>query len=266
VIAPKNSPPFIRFAGDYRPINPYIIIGHEPIPHVLQSLDIIKKYKVFADLDMANSFHQFLLSFRTSELLSVQTPWGQVAPKFMPEGVGPASGILQAAMRTFFQDFGEWCIVIFDNILICAHDYPDLYNKVKLVLDKCIEHNIVLKFSKSFLGNDYANFFGYVVRYMEYVLSQERKDSIMKIPFPNSKKLMQSFLGSALFFKPFVPNYSVEAAKLYDMTKDTFPWKHPELWQVDYKSIFEQFKHKLFEALNLQYPDYDLEWILRVDA
>ena len=75
VIAPKNGPQFIRFAGDYRPINKYIIIGHSPIPHVFQSLlEIIKKYKVFADLDMANSFHYFSLTPYTSEMLSIQTP------------------------------------------------------------------------------------------------------------------------------------------------------------------------------------------------
>ena len=36
VIAPKATAPFIRLCGDYRPINPYISIPQEPIPHVQQ--------------------------------------------------------------------------------------------------------------------------------------------------------------------------------------------------------------------------------------
>jgi hypothetical protein len=185
----------------------------------------------------------------------------------MPEVVGPAtSGILQDTMREFFKDFGEWCIVIFDNILVCADDYPDLYEKVKKVLDKCIQHNIVLKFSKSFLGMESAKFFGYEVRYMEYGLTQERKDAILSIPFPTGQKMMQSFLGSALFFKSFVPNYSEAAALLHDMTRKEFPWKNPDTWEHDYKEVFEKMKQKLYNAMTLQYPDYDLEWILRVDA
>ena len=38
VIAPKATAPFIRICGDYRPINPYVSIPQEPIPHVQQSL------------------------------------------------------------------------------------------------------------------------------------------------------------------------------------------------------------------------------------
>ena len=36
---------------------------------------------------------------QSSLLLSVSTPWGLLRPKFLPEGVGPASGILQAMTK-----------------------------------------------------------------------------------------------------------------------------------------------------------------------
>ena len=38
VVAPKATPPFIRLCGDYRPVNPFIHISQEPIPHLQQSL------------------------------------------------------------------------------------------------------------------------------------------------------------------------------------------------------------------------------------
>ena len=34
VIAPKATAPFIRLCGDYRPINSFITVSQEPIPHV----------------------------------------------------------------------------------------------------------------------------------------------------------------------------------------------------------------------------------------
>ena len=46
-------------------------------------------------LSVANSFHQIPISEKTSNRLSIQTPWGLVRPIFVPEGIGPASGILQ---------------------------------------------------------------------------------------------------------------------------------------------------------------------------
>ena len=62
VIAPKATTPYIRFCGDYREVNKYLKIPQEPIP--IPHLEIIKaaKYRVYIDLDMANSFHQIPIS------------------------------------------------------------------------------------------------------------------------------------------------------------------------------------------------------------
>ena len=116
VIAPKATKPFIRFCGDYAVvINKFIITGHHPIPDVLKSLTKITGYKIFLDLDLANSFHQFRLGPITSARLSLQTPWGQVQPLFLPEGVPPASGILQKYMEDIFKGFEDCNIVIFED-------------------------------------------------------------------------------------------------------------------------------------------------------
>jgi hypothetical protein len=265
VIAPKATKPFIRICGDYVAINKYINIGHYPIPNVPYSLEKICHYRVFVDLDMTNSFHQFRLAALTSSRLSWQTPWGQYEPIFMPEGIGPASGVLQKAVSEIFSDFGEWMICIFDNLLILAMDFNDAFKKLELVLDRCIERNVCLKFSKSWLGFDHANFFGYVCRYQRYELSESRKEALSTIPFPTTLKKMQSFLGAALFCKSFVPHYSTLTAPLSDMTKQSFSWNE-STWTVDYRKIFDEFKVRLLAATSIFYPDYGLDWILRTDA
>jgi hypothetical protein len=266
VIAPKATAPFLRFCGDYVSVNKYITIGHYPIPHVQRQLEKICKFNIFLDFDWVNSFHQIKLGPITSSRLSVQTPWGQVEPKFMPEGIGPASGVLQSVVAEAFKDFEEWSIAIFDNLLVLAKDYEDAYTKTELILNRCIERNIFLKFSKTWLGFDNANFFGYVCRHNTYELSESRKDSIDKIPFPNSLKEMQSFLGSAIFFKSFVANFSHLAAPLNDMVKKDFDWSNKDLWSTDYERVFNDLKNELRNSMKLYYPDYSLEWILRVDA
>ena len=75
------------------------------------------------DLDLANSFHQIPISQEFSDILSVQTPWGLYRPKFLPEGVGPASGALQYIVREIFKEYEDWTVVIFDNFLILTEDY-----------------------------------------------------------------------------------------------------------------------------------------------
>jgi hypothetical protein len=45
----------------------------------------------------------------------------------MPEGIGPGSGVLQETVKKIYGDFGDWCILLFDNALLLASDYQDAY-------------------------------------------------------------------------------------------------------------------------------------------
>ena len=110
-----------RLCGDYRYINKQILHDHQFIPQVRYEIEKLRGFKYFIDLDMVNSFHQFKLGRKTSENLSVITPWGTVRPVFMPEGVSPATGVLQGHMKRIFKDFEEWAVVIFDNFCIGGH-------------------------------------------------------------------------------------------------------------------------------------------------
>lgn len=267
VIAPKATKPFIRFCGDYVKVNKYVRIHHYQIPVIRHELERIAKYKIFLDIDMTNAFHQIRLTRESSERLSVQTPWGQFQPKFVPEGIGPASFLLQEVVMKVFGDL-DWAIVIFDNMLVLAHDYQDAFEKLEVILDKCIEYNIVLKMAKSWLGLKKVNFFGYTCSDTGYELNDDRKQAILDLPFPdtgNRCKKMKSALGSGVFFSPFVPNYSTIIGHLTDLTKASFDWDETK-WKHDYRQEFETFKQALAQACALYYPDYDLPWTLRTDA
>jgi hypothetical protein len=176
-----------------------------------------------------NSFNQFKLGPKTSERLWIQTVRGQYAPKFLPEGVGPASFILQQAVNEIYRDFDEWMIVIFDNLLILANDYNDAHSKIEKFYDRCIDWNVFLNFSKTWLWFKEVNFLGYECKENSYQLSSQRKEEIDKIPFPNSIKQMQSFLDVANFFSPFVPRYADYTAPLHDTFRKDFVW-NPSTW------------------------------------
>jgi hypothetical protein len=268
VIAPKATKPFIRFCGDYTGINKFIPTGHYTIPNIRFELDRIVGFKIFLDIDLTNAFHQILLHPDTQEKLSLQTPWGQFKPQFMPEGIGPGSAMLQEVVKTLFVEFEEWAIVIFDNILIMAYDYEDAYKKLELFIDKCIQHNVVLKFAKSWLGFNKVQFFGYECTHNSLRLTDDRKKAILDIPFPkdgNKCKKIRSLLGCGVMFTSFIPNYSDLIANLTDMTKASFNWDE-STWKHPYRKQFDNFKDGLQQACAVFYPDYSLDWILRTDA
>ena len=196
VVAPKTSDPFVRICGDYRIVNKFVICFHFPIPDVTKELHKAAQYIVYVDLDMKNAFHAIIIDAATSRILSIQTPWGQFEPMFLPEGVAPASAILMAIVSEVFSEFCEWMIVIFDNILILASDHEDAFRKTVLVINRCRERNIVLKLSKSSFGRRQVEFFGYQYEGGSYRLSEDRIKSVTSSPFPertNKVKKIQHF-------------------------------------------------------------------------
>jgi len=265
VVAPKATAPFFRICVDYRPVNVHVKVGHYPIPHVQHSLEKISKFRVFLDLDWVHAFHQVRLGPLTAERLSCVTPWGQFAPQFMPEGVAPASFILQEITQKIFGEFDEWTIAVFDNILVLADSYEDAYRKLEIIIDRCNEYNVYLKFSKTWLGFDKVLFFGYECSHNFYQLSAQRKETLLAFTPPKTVKLLMSFLGFALYFKSFVEHYATLAAPLYEMTKDTFLWDGKE-WTDERVQAFKKFQTALANSVGLYYPDYEKDFVLRCDA
>lgn len=206
VAADKKTPPYVRICGDYTYVNKFIINPSRPIPNIPHELAKIQGHKYFADIDWANAFHQFRLGPKTSKMLALQTHRGLYEPVFMPDGVPLASGILQQAANTIFGG-QDWTFVAFDNIVM-AKTLEELYRRVEWVVDRAIEYNVVLKFSKSYIGFTEVEFFGYICRENYHELSASRIETIRSMPFPDTLKKMQQFLGVAIFCARFIRGFS----------------------------------------------------------
>ena len=246
VVAAKKTPPFIRLCLDLRWLNKVLKVPQYPIPRPLFSLRLAQTWTLFADIDLTNSYHQLLLAAKTRRLMAVQTPLGLLEPVFLPEGVSPASQILQRVVRELFCDFIDegWLIVIFDNILLGANDYPTLFTRIQRVFNRCRERNVILKLPKSFFGFKEVNFFGYQVRDGTVSIDDRRKTEAQKIPMP-------------FFISPFIPGYADIMAPLYDMTKDGFSGQPKDITD-DHRAAFERSKTALAHTIELHTPDYSL--------
>ena len=208
VIAAKGTAPFIRMCGDYRWVNKYIRVGNYYIPHVMKELCKASDFLYFIDIDLTNAFHQIILGLRTSMNLSVATPWGMKRSRFLPERVAPASGILQRMVSSIFEDYAEWCICLHDNMLVLCKNMEDGLAKLDQIVDRCIARRVVLKLAKTWIGFQEVKFFGYKVTPGKYELDEDRKQGVLASPMPSSTKHMQRFLGVAVFFNEFIPNFA----------------------------------------------------------
>jgi hypothetical protein len=242
------------------------------VPIILDELHKVKGCGFFGDIDWRAAFHQVMLELMTSKMMTIITTLGPLRPRFMMEGVSPASNVLQNIVAELFNSVRNESICAFDNILTGGKTLDELFDRLTKILQICCDHNIKLNFSKTFLGHTTAKFFGYEVSKDGYCIDDVRKSALSKILFPDygknkkeNTKLMRSFLGFSVYFIHFVENYAKFAAPLHDMTHEKFNWDKTT-WTRDYESDFNIFKEKLSKAMDLIFPDFTLVWIILPDA
>ena len=66
-------------------------------------------------------------------MLSIVCPWGQFRPVFMPEGIGPATALLQKHGREIFEDFKPCSVIIFDDFLLLANTQEELLKRLNYI-------------------------------------------------------------------------------------------------------------------------------------
>ena len=96
-------------------------------------------------------------------------------------------------------------------------------------------------------------------------LDEERKQTVRETTMPTGMKGMQRFLGVAVFFSKEVPEFATKTSCLNDMIRNDFSWDKKS-WAKDSEGEFERVKQALCASVEKHFPDYALNWILRVDA
>ena len=82
---------------------------------------------------------------------------------FLPGGVARASEELQRTVMALIEDFSDWMVRLFDNVLVLCESFEDGMKKLRKVIQRCSERGVVLKFAKSWIGFQQVKFFGYEV-------------------------------------------------------------------------------------------------------
>jgi hypothetical protein len=278
LVAPKATDPWIRLVTDYSWLTPNLSVPKHPLKHVKDSLSFMTrgdvdtglKFQAYCDLDMMASFHQIKIDDPSSERLSVVSPWGQYRPRFLPEGIAPATAILQKTVDRVFNKHKDRMLCIYDNLLLAGTTPEDMLKQLKDVLETCRLNNMYLKYTKCWFGSKQVKFFGYICTTEKYYLDEERVQGITEMEFPgdvaNTKagkiKAMQTYLGMAQFFGGFIDDYSTKSIPLTDMTRESYDWTDTTQARLEFK------KHQelIANSFELFHPNYDWEWVYRVDA
>ena len=129
----------------YRKLNLVTRKDYFPLPFIDQMLERLADHSYYCFLDGYSSYFQIAIAPEDQEKMTFTCPFGTFAYRCMPFGFCNALATFQMCMVSIFLDYIEHIIEVFMDDFIAYGDYFDNFlHNLTLVLQRCIETNIVL--------------------------------------------------------------------------------------------------------------------------
>ena len=120
----------------------------------------------------------------------------------------------------FTEEIAEgWLIVYMDNILIATKDDKEFHEKcVHRMLKKLKKHNLYLKPKKCIFDQTRVEFLGVILKSGTVQMDPAKVKGVADWPPPRNIMDICSFLGFTGFYCYFIPNYSLIAQPMIQLT------------------------------------------------
>uniref|UniRef100_A0A5S6QA98 Reverse transcriptase domain-containing protein n=1 Tax=Trichuris muris TaxID=70415 RepID=A0A5S6QA98_TRIMR len=186
----------IRICGDYKcTVNKVLKKDMYQIPAVSDILTTLKKGKIFAKLDFAQTYQQLPVE-DSAKLQTIITHKGAFRPKRLQFGIASAPGIFQKFMDTLLGNV-DGVVPYFDDVLVVAGSVRELVMVLKEVFERLRRVGICLKREKCVFGSDSVTFLGYRIDALGIHPTAGKLSAIHNAPSSKNKMELQAFLGTA---------------------------------------------------------------------
>ena len=242
-IIPKADPNVLpRWVNDYRQLNSNTVTDSFPIPLVNEILADLGQGKVFATLDMTNSFFQTRMHPDDVELTAVNTPWGLYEWVVMPMGIKNAPAIHQRRVTSALRPWiGRICHVYMDDIAIWSRTIEEHTENVTTILQALLDHKLYLNPKKSKLFCSEIRFLGHRISAKGVEADEGKADRITNWPVPSCAKHVRSFLGLVRYLAAFLPNLARHTTILDELTTKECDKTFPP-WTTRHQMAFDAIK------------------------
>lgn len=155
-------------------------------------------------------------------------------------------------------------VAYLDDIAVFSQTWEEHLIHVNSVLAKITGAGLTIKPEKCQLGMTEVQYLGHRVGGGTLRPEPDKVEAITAWPTPTTKKQVMSFLGTAGYYRKFVPHYSTLAKPLTDLTKKKLPLQVK--WTPDTEQAFLALKSALASHPVLQAPDFKRRFIVQTDA
>ena len=211
----------VRLCIDYRSLNKHTIAVTAPLPPLDMITSQVGGKKFYSKMDLTKGYY----AVRTKEEHIYKTAWsipGLGAYEFVRLLLGlknSPSYFCQLLNRLFRRLDHHKCFVYLDDILTSSNDIDDLLDRLRLIFLRLRRGKLKLSPTKCEFITTKMIFLGSWISEKGYEVDQNKVKAILNLPFPTSKKKLQSFLGAANWFRVLIKNYASLCSSLTDLLK-----------------------------------------------
>ncbi len=252
-----------RMCVDYRALNANTKRMSMPLQRVEAILQNLAGKKHFASLDLKSGYWQIPMREGDEAKTAFATHDGLYEFLKMPFGPTNGPSFFQAALQDALADLlYTRCQVFQDDILVHGTTQAEFLENLRAVLERLRSLDLRLNTKKCRVGVSSVEYLGHVVSADGVSLSQDRFEAIDNIQVPKTRKELRSFLGMAIYYRPFVANLATIMGPLSRLTSTKVPFA----WTDEQSKAFKATKDALRDAGVLKYIDYEHPILLRTDA
>ena len=124
------------------------------------------------------------------------------------------------------------------------------------------DDNVKLNYDKLKFKCTEVNFYSKTYTTVGHKPAQNKFTAIVKMPLPNSKKEVQSFIGMGNYLTKFLPRLTKLSKPIRDLIKEKVPFN----WGPEQQESFNMLKKEIVRAPVLAYYNPQKETILQTDA
>lgn len=276
IIEPSNSPwssPIVmvpkkeggwRFCCDYRKLNSVTSRDSYPLPYVSQILDRLRDARYLSSLDIKSAYFQVPLEESSKEKTAFTVPSrGLFQFKRMPFGLHNAPATWQRLIdRVLGMDLEPYLFVYLDDVIIVTQTFEKHIEVLSEVFSRLKHAGLTLNKEKCQFCRTELRYLGYVVDKNGLHVDPEKVNAILRIPTPTKVSEVRSIVGTASWYRRFIPNFSSIVSPLTELTKKNVKFH----WSERQEEAFRTVKEHLISAPVLSCPDFNLPFCIQTDA
>ncbi|WKA10589.1 hypothetical protein VitviT2T_028154 [Vitis vinifera] len=252
-----------RVCIDYRKLSVVTRKDHFPLPFIDQVLERVSSHPFYCFLDGYSGYFQIEIDVEDQEKTTFTCPFGTYTYRRMPFGLCNAPTTFQRCMLSIFSDMVEQIMEVFmDDITIYGGTFEECLVNLEVVLNRCIEKDLVLNWEKCHFMVHQGILLGHIISEKGIEVDKAKVELIVKLPSPTTVKGVRQFLGHAGFYRRFIKDFSKLSKPLCEILANDAKF----IWDERCQKSFDQLKQFLTTASIVRDPNWQLPFEVMCDA